>query len=314
MRLGPTTPFGRSRRSQNGDSPRPLQQVGAYISLTKPRVIELLLITTIPTMFLAAGGWPNGWLLLSTLGGGAFAAGASNVLNCIIDRDIDAIMNRTKKRPLATGTISVKAATIFATTLAIAATLWLGFAVNWLSAGLAMGALGIYVLLYSIVLKRRTPQNIVWGGIAGCVPVLIGWSAVTGRLDWAPFALFGVVFFWTPPHYWPLSMKFRRDYAAADVPMLPVVASNRHVALEMIAYTVAMVVCSLLLIPLAKMTWIYAAGATVLGGWFLAECVLLYRRSRDPKCLKLKEMRVFHGSISYLTVLSILITIDPLVR
>ncbi len=281
------------------------------MALTKPRVIELLLITTVPTMFLAAGGWPNGWLVLNTLGGGALAAGASNVVNCIIDRDIDAVMNRTRKRPLVTGAVPVANAWVFAVVLGVIAVAWLGLAVNWLSASLALVALVIYVGLYSLLLKRRTPQNIVWGGIAGCMPVLIGWSAVTGRLDWPPVALFLVVFFWTPPHYWPLSMNFKRDYERAGVPMLPVVASDRRVAGQMIGYTVAMVVSSLALVFLAPMTWVYAVGAGALGIWFLALCVGLYRRSVDPARPKLGAMKVFRASITYLTLLSLLVAVDP---
>lgn len=282
----------------------------AYVALTKPRVIELLLVTTIPTMVLAADGLPGLGLVLATLVGGAAAAGSANAFNCVIDRDIDGVMNRTKRRPLVTGEISARAALVFAAALGAASLGWFALLVNLVSAALAAGAIAIYVVGYTMILKRRTPQNIVWGGIAGCFPVLIGWSAVTGSLAWAPFALFGVVFLWTPPHYWPLSMRFRRDYAAAGVPMLPVVARDTRVAREMVLYAVAMVACSLLLIPAAGMTWVYAVAASALGAWFVGSCIALYRRTKTPGA-KLREMRVFHASITYLTLLSVAVTLDP---
>jgi heme o synthase len=188
---------------------------------------------------------------------------------------------------------------------------WFGLVVNVVSALLTAAAMLVYVVGYTMILKRRTPQNIVWGGIAGCMPVLIGWSAVTGSVSWAAVALFGVIFFWTPPHYWPLSMRFRRDYAAAGVPMLPVVAGDRRVASEVIAYAVAMVACSLALVPLASMTWVYAVAATALGAWFVAGCVGLYRRAQRPGTAKLGEMRLFHLSITYLTLLFLAVAVDP---
>ncbi len=285
-------------------------RVGAYVSLTKPRVIELLLVTTIPTMILAQNGWPSPWLVLSTLAGGAMAAGSANTLNCYIDRDIDQVMNRTRKRPTATGEISPAKALTFGLVLGVVSLAWLGLLVNWASAGLTAAAILIYVVGYTMILKRRTPQNIVWGGAAGCMPVMIGWSAVTGTVGWPAVLLFLVVFFWTPPHYWPLSMKFRRDYAAAGVPMLPVVAKDTKVAREMIGYTIAMIACTLLLIPAAGMTWVYGVAATALGGWFLWSCVTLLRRAQDPARGKLKAMSVFHASITYLTLLSVAITVD----
>ncbi|MFB9953675.1 heme o synthase [Cellulomonas denverensis] len=284
--------------------------LGAYVALTKPRVIELLLVTTLPTMILAANGLPSLWLVLATLVGGAAAAGAANVLNCYLDRDIDQVMNRTKRRPLVTGEISPRAALIFGLALTVGSLTWLALLVNVPSALLTGGAIVIYVVGYTMILKRRTPQNIVWGGAACCMPVLIGWSSVTGGVSWAAALLFGVIFFWTPPHYWPLSMKFRKDYAAAGVPMLPVVAAEAKVAREMIAYTVAMIACSLLLVPVAGMTWVYAVVATVLGVWFLASCIGLYRRAQDPSRGKLRAMSVFHGSITYLSLLSIAVAVD----
>ena len=284
--------------------------VGAYVALTKPRVIELLLVTTLPTMILAEGGFPSAWLVIATLIGGAAAAGAANVLNCYLDRDIDQVMNRTKRRPLVTGELTPRSALIFGLVLTVASLAWLALLVNVPSALLTGGAIAIYVIGYTMILKRRTPQNIVWGGAAGCMPVLIGWSSVTGGVSWAAALLFGVIFFWTPPHYWPLSMKFAKDYAKAGVPMLPVVAKETKVAKEMIAYTVAMIACSLLLVPVAGMTWVYAVVASVLGLWFLASCIGLYRRAQDPSRGKLRAMTVFHGSITYLTLLSVAVAVD----
>jgi protoheme IX farnesyltransferase len=287
-----------------------LSVVGAYVALTKPRIIELLLVTTIPTMVLAERGLPSIGLVLATLVGGAAAAGAANTLNCYIDRDIDRVMNRTKRRPLVTGEISPRSALVFGLTLGTASLAWFVLVVNLAAALLTAGAILMYVVGYTMILKRRTPQNIVWGGAAGCMPVLIGWSAVTGGVSWTPVLLFGVIFFWTPPHYWPLSMKFRQEYAAAGVPMLPVVAASPKVAREMIAYAVGMVACSLLLVPVAHMTWAYAAFAFALGLWFLGMCVGLYRRAVEPSRGKLAAMKVFHASITYLTLLFVAVAVD----
>jgi heme o synthase len=284
--------------------------VGPYIALTKPRIIELLLTTTLPTMILAQGGWPSLGLVLATLVGGAAAAGSANTLNCYIDRDIDQVMNRTKRRPIVTGEVTPRQALVFGFVLGAASIVWFWLVVNAASALLAAAAILIYVVGYTMILKRRTPQNIVWGGAAGCMPVLIGWSAVTGGVSWAAVLLFGVIFFWTPPHYWPLSMKFKGDYARAGVPMLPVVAKDDKVAREMIGYTIAMIACSLLLVPVAHMTWVYAVVASGLGAWFLVQCLLLLRRAEHPERGKLKAMTVFHGSITYLTLLSVAIAVD----
>ncbi|MGP7960897.1 heme o synthase [Sanguibacter sp. A247] len=286
--------------------------VGAYVALTKPRIIELLLVTTIPTLFLAQRGVPDLLLAFNTLFGGTLAAASANVYNCIIDRDIDAVMTRTKKRPLVTGQASVLGAQIFAAALGILSFVWLAAFVNLLSAALGLGAILLYVVFYTLILKRRTSQNIVWGGVAGCMPVLIGWSAVTNSLSWAPFLLFGVVFFWTPPHYWPLSMKFRKDYANAGVPMLPVVASDRRVATEMVLYTLAMIACSVALWPVGGLSFVYGISSIVLGAWFLLECVMLLRRLNDPNLGKPRAMRVFHASITYLTLISVAIVADVL--
>jgi len=286
-------------------------KIKAYVALTKPRIIELLLVTTIPTMFLAAGGWPGLWLVVATLIGGAAAAGSANTFNMIFDRDIDRLMNRTKQRPLVTGIVSVRAASVFAVALGFGSVLWFALLVNLAAAALTFAAIVMYAVGYTMVLKRRTTQNIVWGGAAGCMPVVIGWSAVTGSLDWAPLVLFGVVFFWTPPHYWPLSMRFKEDYARADVPMLPVVASDVKVARQILAYSVAMVACSLLLALATPMTWVYVLIAGLAGAWFLYGAVQLLRRAKQPERGKLAAMKVFHASITYLTVVFVAVAIDP---
>ncbi|WP_234417595.1 MULTISPECIES: heme o synthase [Miniimonas] len=289
--------------------------LGAYVALTKPRVIELLLVTTLPTMILAEGGLPSIWLMVATLIGGAAAAGSANVLNCYLDRDIDSVMGRTRRRPLVTGEITPRQALVFGSALGIGSIAWFALVVNPVAALLTLGAIAIYVVGYTMILKRRTSQNIVWGGAAGCMPVLIGWSAVTGGLDWAALVLFGVIFLWTPPHYWPLSMRFREDYATAGVPMLPVVAGERRVAAEMLAYAVAMVVCSLVLVPVAGMGWVYLGVAVVAGAWFVALCVRLYRMAVDPERRGLVSrgpaMKVFHASITYLTLLFAAVAVDP---
>ena len=290
---------------------RPIDKARAYFSLTKPRVIELLLVTTVPVMILAQRGIPDLWLVLWTLVGGALSAGSAGAFNCYIDRDIDRVMNRTSKRPLVTGVLTDREALVFAWTIGILSIVVLGVFVNLLSAALSLGAMLIYVLVYTLWLKRRTPQNIVWGGTAGCMPVLIGWAAVTNSLSWEALILFGVIFLWTPPHYWPLSMKYRVDYKAAGVPMLAVVRGRVVVGLQIVLYAWAMVACSLLLIPVGHMGLIYSATAVIAGGWFLYESHRLYNRSiRD---LEIKPMRVFHGSITYLTLLFLAVAIDPLI-
>ncbi|HYO85410.1 MAG TPA: heme o synthase [Dermatophilaceae bacterium] len=286
-----------------------------YLSLVKPRIIELLLVTTFPVMFLAQGGIPSAGLVLATLVGGTLSAGSANTLNCYLDRDIDRLMHRTEERPLVTGVISPARALVFGTALGIASVLVLGFAVNWLSASLSFLAIVMYVWFYTMLLKRRTTQNIVWGGAAGCMPVLIGWAAVTNSLAWAPVVLFLVVFFWTPPHYWPLSMRFKDDYAAAGVPMLPVVANDTAVARQIVAYSWATVVMSLVLVPVAPMGWVYVATATAAGGVFLVEAHRLLMRAKSPEnssLASLRPMRLFHYSISYLTVLFVAVAVDPL--
>ena len=284
-------------------------RIKAYIALTKPRIIELLLVTTVPTMILAADGMPSLWLVLATLVGGTLAAGSANTLNCYLDRDIDVVMRRTINRPLATGQIAARNALVFGIVLGVFAVALLAATVNVLSAALALAAILFYVFVYTLWLKRRTPQNIVWGGAAGCMPVLIGWAAVRGSLAWAPVVLFGVIFLWTPPHYWPLSLKFREDYAAAKIPMLPVVASMKKVARHIVWYSWAMVACSLALVPVARTGWFYAASAAVLGAVFLYEAHRLQYRA--VKGLPSRPMRLFHWSITYLTLLFVAVALDP---
>ena len=287
--------------------------VGQYVSLMKPRIIELLLITTIPVMFLAEGGVPGLWLVVATVVGGTLSAGAANTLNCYIDRDIDAVMHRTSRRPLVTGTVSPSGALVFGVALTVASTLWLGLLVNWLSAGLALAALLFYVFGYTLLLKRRTAQNIVWGGAAGCMPVLIGWSAVTNTVSWSAFILFMVIFFWTPPHYWPLSMRYKDDYATAHVPMLPVVERFVVVARQIVVYSWAMVLTSLALVPVQHMGWLYAVAAVVSGVLFLLEAHRLLAKARAGVAEKvLKPMRLFHFSITYLTILFVGVALDPI--
>lgn len=262
-------------------------------------------------MILAAQGVPPLMLVLATLVGGFLAAGGANALNMYLDRDIDSLMVRTGHRPLVTGEVSPRAALVFGLVLAVSSVVWFAVTTNALAAALTAAAILMYVVGYTLLLKRRTPQNIVWGGAAGCMQVLIGWAAVTGSLSWAPVVLFGVVFFWTPPHYWPLSLRFKDDYAAAGVPMLPVVAPLSRVALEIIAYSWAMVVTSLLLVPAAGMTPFYAASAVLLGAAFLLEAHALLRRVRRGDH-DVKAMRLFHGSITYLALLFLVVAIDPL--
>jgi len=308
---------GRSDRSERSGRRRvPAGDVvSAYVGLMKPRIIELLLLTTVPVMFLAQGGVPDLWLVVATVLGGTLSAGSANALNCVLDRDIDERMRRTRRRPLPRHLVGPRAALLFGLALAVASTLWLGLLVNWLSSLLALAANAFYVLGYTMVLKRRTPQNIVWGGAAGCFPALIGWTAVTGELAWAPVVLFAVVFFWTPPHFWSLAVRYREDYAAADVPMLPVVAPARRVTGEMVLYTWATVATSLLLWPVADTGWFYPAAALLLGLPFAVEAHLLHARARAGYDLVvLKPMRLFHGSNLYLALLFLAVAIDPLLH
>jgi len=284
--------------------------IRAYIALTKPRVLELLLVTTVPVMILAQGGLPDIWLVVATVLGGSMSAGSAAAFNMYLDRDIDAHMQRTVNRPLVTGEVSPRGALIFAWTLAAASTVWLWLTTNWLAAVLSAAAIFFYVVIYTMILKRRTEQNIVWGGIAGCFPVLIGWTAVTGSLSWTPMILFALVFLWTPPHYWPLSMKYKDQYEEVDVPMLGATRSGSQVGLQVILYAWATVACSLLLIPVADMGLVYSVSAIVFGGWFVYESHRLYNRA--VRGTEPRPMRVFHASITYLTLLFVAIAIDPL--
>ncbi|GLU49447.1 heme o synthase [Nocardiopsis ansamitocini] len=289
--------------------------VRAYVALSKPRVIELLLITTIPVMFVAAQGVPPLWTAVWTLLFGTMSAASANAINCYIDRDIDQEMRRTRKRPGAMHQVTPRGAMIYGLTLAVGSTVGFALLVNWLSAVLSLFAIAFYIFVYTMLLKRRTAQNVVWGGIAGCMPVLIGWAAVTDRLDWAPFILFLVVFFWTPPHTWALAMRYREDYAAANVPMLPVVAGDRRVLLECVLYTWATVVVSLILWPVAQTTLFYPAVAGVLGLVFLVQAHRLFNQSRaGVSGAKLKTMNFFHLSNAYLALLFVAVTIDPLLK
>jgi protoheme IX farnesyltransferase len=288
--------------------------IKGYVALTKPRIIELLLVTTIPTMVVAANGIPGLWLVVATLIGGTLAAGGANAFNMVIDRDIDAVMQRTKRRPLVTGVMTPRAATVFAAALEIVAFLVLALWVNMLSAWLALGATAFYVFVYTIWLKRRSKQNIVIGGAAGAVPVLIGWAAVTNSLSWTPVLLFLVIFIWTPPHFWALAVRYRDDYQAANVPMMPVVASLRRTTLEILIYSVVMWAVTVVLGPVAHLGWIYALSAMVLGALFTFYAFRLYRHALNDRADVAEAMKLFHFSITYLTALFILMAVDVLVR
>ncbi len=278
-------------------------RVADYIALTKPRIIELLLVTTVPAMLLAARGLPSVELLVATLVGGTGAAGSANALNCYLDRDIDAVMKRTADRPLNRASVSPRNALVFGLLLGLVSVVLLAVTTTMLAAALAAVAIAFYVVVYTGLLKRRTSQNIVWGGAAGCMPVLIGWAAVTGSLSWTPLVLFAVVFLWTPPHFWALAMQFRDDYAAAGVPMLPVVASADVVTSRMVYYTWLTVAASLLLGPVAGLTPAYEVVALLAGAWFLRSVYQL--RSRVSAALSLRALSVFHASISYLTIVCV---------
>ena len=307
----PSTPSGDP--APGGERASFRDVVAAYVGLTKPRVIELLLLTTVPVMFFAARGIPPLGLVAATVVGGALSAGSASAFNCVYDRDIDEQMRRTRRRALPRHIVSPLSALVFATVLAVLSTVVLALWVNWLSAGLSLLANAFYVLVYTMVLKRRTTQNIVWGGLAGCFPALIGWTAVTGELAWAPVVLFLVVFFWTPPHTWALALRYREDYASVDVPMLPVVAPARVVARQIVLYSYAMVATSLLLWPVAGTGLFYPAAAVVLGVLFVVEAHLMQRRARTSDALPdIRPMRLFHWSNLYLSLLFVAVALDPL--
>ena len=277
----------------------------------KPRIIELLLVATLPTLVLAERGWPGLKVSLVTVLGGALAAGSANAFNSIIDRDIDAQMERTAHRPMAQGLIKTHTAFLFATIVGIISVTGMAIFTNALAAGLTFLAILMYVLGYTLILKRRTAENIVWGGAAGCMPVLIAWAAIKGSLSWTPIILFLIIFFWTPPHYWPLAIKYRDDYEKASVPMLPVVSTIDHVAIRIIRYSYGMVFCSLLLIPIAKLGSIYIIVSIVLGALFIFEAHRILDRVK--KNVEVNAMRLFHGSISYLSILFLAMAVDVLV-
>jgi len=283
--------------------------LSAYVALTKPRIIELLLVTTVPTMIVAHGGMPSTWLVLATLVGGTLAAAGANATNMYVDRDIDSLMERTKRRPLVTGAVTPRNALIFAVALEVVAAVWLWTVVNPLSAVLALSATLFYVFVYTLWLKRTSTQNIVIGGAAGAVPVLVGWAAVTGTLAVAPFVLFAIIFLWTPPHFWALAVRYRADYAAANVPMLPVVASFEATARRIIAYTLALWAVSLAFHPLGHMGLLYLAAAVVLGAIFTWKAVRLARSGTYEKAMDL-----FKYSISYISLLFGAMALDQLIR
>ena len=287
--------------------------IAAYVGLTKPRVIELLLLTTVPVMFFAAGGVPDLGLVVATVVGGALSAGSASALNCVYDRDIDEQMRRTRRRAIPRHIVTPVAALVFGVALGVLATAILYLWVNPLSAVLSVVAECFYLFVYTMLLKRRTTQNIVWGGLAGCFPALIGWTAVTNSLSWVPVVLFAVVFFWTPPHTWALALRYREDYANVEVPMLPVVAPAQVVGRQIVLYSWVMVFVSLMLWPVASTGWFYPAAATVLGAVFLVEAHRMWLRTRGTEDLSLiKPMRLFHSSNLYLSLLFVAVALDPL--
>jgi heme o synthase len=301
---------GPSAVGQGPTDPPRGRRLRGYVALMKLRVVELLLVTTVPVMILAAHGVPDLVVMACTLVGGTLSAGAANAFNMVIDRDIDRVMHRTRHRPLVTGALTPRQALVFAWVLTALSTLILGFGTTWLAAALSVAAIAFYVVIYTLWLKRRTTQNIIWGGLAGCFPVLIGWAAVTGSLSWASLVLFAVIFLWTPPHYWPLSMRYKEDYASVNVPMLGAVASNTKVGLQTVLYAWATLACSLLLVPVAHMGPLYTVVALAAGGWFVLETHRLYSRAVSGG--DVAPMRVFHASIGSLSLLFLGVAIDPL--
>ncbi len=295
-------------------APSRREKLAGYIALTKPRIIELLLVTTIPTMIVAQRGFPSLTRVVATFVGGTLAAGGANAYNMVIDRDIDAVMERTKNRPLVRGVMSPRAATVFATVLEIAALVLLGLTVNWLAACLAVFATLFYVFVYTLGLKRRSKQNVLVGGIAGAMPVLVGWSAVTNSLGWAPWLIFLVMIIWQPPHTYVLAIRYRDDYESVNVPMLPVVASMQRTTLEILIYSVVLWAVSVLIGPTAGLGWIYAVTALVLGAAFSAYAWKLYSLARRGLADVAAAMRLFHFSITYLTGLFVMMAVDTLVR
>ena len=284
------------------------QKLAGYVALTKPRIIELLLVTTVPTMFVAERGVPSVWLMVATMVGGTLAAGGANAVNMVVDRDIDSLMERTMHRPLVRGVMSPRAALTFAVVIEVVAFVWLFATVNFLSAVLAVSATFFYVFVYTLWLKRTTTQNIVIGGAAGAVPVLVGWSAVTNSLAWPPVVLFLLIFFWTPPHFWALAIKYRDDYEAASVPMLPSVVSIEETVRKMAFYTVVLVVLTVVFSPVADMGAVYLVSALILGAVFGVMVEAVRRRPTERTA-----MRLFSFSITYLTLLFGAMVVDVLV-
>jgi protoheme IX farnesyltransferase len=284
-------------------------RLAAYVALTKPRIIELLLVTTVPTMVVAQRGLPSGWLVLATLAGGALAAAGANAINMYVDRDIDRLMKRTRGRPLVTGEISPANALAFAVVLEVAAGVELWLVVNPLSAALALSATLFYVFVYTLWLKRTSTQNIVIGGAAGAVPVLVGWAAVRNSLGLAPIVLFAIIFYWTPPHFWALAIRYREDYAAAEVPMLPVVASFAETARKIVLYTVVLWGLTLVFWPVGHMGRLYLAAAVVLGAAFTWKAVRLAVDGTPDRA-----MGLFGWSITYVTLLFAAMAVDQLIR
>lgn len=288
----------------------------AYLQLMKLRIVELLLVATVPTMIFAHhyrgnGGFPSIWLILVTLVGGTLSAGAAGAFNSYIDRESDRLMKRTSKRPLVTRVVSDWEALVLGWVLSVASVLLFALAVNVLSGVLTAAAIFLYAVFYSIILKRRTSQNIVWGGIAGCMPVLIAWAAVTGTVEWPAVVLFAVIFLWTPPHYWPLSMKYSDDYARAGIPMLGAIASDGRVASQVVLYAWATVICSLLLVPVGGAGWVYAVVTLATGAWFLLQCHRLLGLAGQAEPTSTQAMKVFHGSITYLSLVFVAVALDP---
>ena len=280
-----------------------------YLALMKPRVIELLLVTTIPAMLLADRGHVDLVLILNTLFGGLLAAGGANALNCVADADIDKVMKRTERRPLARSVVPRSHAFVFGMALSVGAFFWLWWTTNMLSAHLAAATIAFYVLVYTLLLKRRTSQNVVWGGAAGCMPVMIGWSAVTGTIGWQALAMFAIIFFWTPPHTWALAMKYKEDYAAAGVPMLPVVATERQVTRQILIYTWLTVAATVALIPAAG--WLYAGVAVVAGGWFLTLAHRLHAGVLRGEAVK--PLKLFLHSNNYLAAVFCALAVDSVI-
>ncbi len=310
MRMRETPLVGADGSPASGTAPSRFRSSAlGYLALMKPRVIELLLVTTIPAMLLADRGHVDLVLILNTLFGGMLAAGGANALNCVADADIDKVMKRTERRPLARSVVPRSHALVFGLALSVGSFFWLWWTTNMLSAHLAAATIAFYVLVYTLLLKRRTSQNVVWGGAAGCMPVMIGWSAVTGSIGWQALAMFAIIFFWTPPHTWALAMKYKEDYAAAGVPMLPVVATERQVTKQVVIYTWLTVAATLALIPAAG--WLYAAVAVAAGAWFLTLAYKLHAGVKRGEAVK--PLRLFLHSNNYLAAVFCALAVDSVI-